>query len=253
MKKIGKYAHAATRLKDDPLGFLLDLLVLIVANLLIPIPLVGNIGLEFRGFALGCLGFVAIFTLFIFLSIGVVFASPLLFTSGYLQNIFASNNTTAADEEFADTSTPQKNPFGGTGLSYTTTTAYFHDVGYYLTFGKVHTGIDLVPNDTYYQNSKTYKSGGKVVIFSTVSGHARFYIDKEGGATVEVTNNEGTLRVLNIHFSDIYVTTGQEIKAGIPLGVMGQSGFATGNHLHYEVQVKNGASWIAVDPLSYIH
>ena len=252
--KISKYAHTAIRLKDDPLGFLLDLLILVIANLLIPIPLAGNILLEFRRFTLGALGFIVILALFVFLSVGVVFATPLLIASGYIENIFQSspNTNISADESFSDTQTPQQNPFGGSGLSYTTITAYFHDPSYYLTFGKVHTGIDIVPNDSYYQNSKIYKSGGKVVIFSTLSGRARFYIDEEGGKTVEIINNDQATKALFIHFSDVFVTGG-DIKAGTPLGVMGNSGFATADHLHYEIQVKNGANWVTVDPLPYIH
>lgn len=251
--RISKLSHAAIRLKDDPLGFFLDLLVLVIANLLIPIPLAGTILLEFRGFAIGALGFIAILVLFVFLSVGVVFAAPILIASGYLENIFHSaNSNISADESFTDTQTPQQNPFGGSGLSYITVTAYFHDPSYYLTFGKVHTGIDIVPNDTYYQSNKTYKSGGKVIIFATLSGRARFYTDEEGGKTVEITNNDQTTKALFIHFSDVFVTGG-DVKAGIPLGVMGNSGFATADHLHYEIRVKNGDNWIAVDPLSYIH
>ncbi len=253
--KIGKFVQAGRRLKNDPLGFLLDLLILIVANLLIPIPLVGNLILEFRGFALGALGFFAVLALAVFLSIGVVFAAPILIASGYLQSIFPSTvnaSSSSVDEGFADVSIPQQNPFGGSGLSFVTITAYFHDSNYYLTFGKVHTGIDMVPNDNYFQNSKTYKATGKIIPLSTLSGTVNYYVDGDGGNTVVLTNDQNSLRALFLHFSQVFVATGQTIKAGTQLGIMGHTGFATADHLHYEIQVNNGGNWTPVDSLPYI-
>ncbi len=255
--KIAKLLQAAKQLKNDPIGFLLDLLILIVANLLIPIPIVGSLLVEFRGLALGALGFIAVLALAVFLSIGVVFTAPLLIASGYLQSIFpstvnASSSTSSVDEGFADVSIPQRNPFGGQGLSFVTITAYFHDPNYYLTFGKIHTGVDMVPNDTYLQNSKTYKARGTIIPLSTLSGSVNYYVDGDGGNTVVVTNDQNTLRALFLHFSQVFVTTGETIKAGTRLGVMGHTGFATADHLHYEIQVNNGGNWTPVDPLPYI-
>lgn len=252
--KIGKFVQAGRRLKNDPLGFLLDILILIVANLLIPIPLVGNFILEFRGFALGALGFLTVLVLFIFLSIGVVFATPLLIASGYLNSIFPQSVHASSqnDDNFADVSIPQQNPFGGSGLSYVTITAYFHDPNYYLTFGKIHTGIDMVPNDTYFQNSKTYKTTVKMVPLSSLSGTVDYYVDGDRGNTVVVTNSQNSLRALSLHLSQVFVSSGQTIKAGTPLGVMGHTGFATADHLHYEIQINDNGVWTPVDPLPYI-
>lgn len=50
----------------------------------------------------------------------------------------------------------------------------------------------------------------------------------------------------------VYVSTGNPIKAGTPLGEMGGTGFATGEHVHYEVRINSSGTWMPVNPLTYI-
>ncbi len=50
------------------------------------------------------------------------------------------------------------------------------------------------------------------------------------------------------HLSKFAVRRGQEVKRGDVIGYIGQSGKATGPHLHYEVRINNKA----VNPLNYI-
>jgi murein DD-endopeptidase MepM/ murein hydrolase activator NlpD len=50
------------------------------------------------------------------------------------------------------------------------------------------------------------------------------------------------------HMDKLKVKTGQNVKRGDLLGWVGNTGLATGPHLHYEIEV----SGIAVDPLKYI-
>ena len=179
--------------------------------------------------------------------------TPLLLTSGVIHDITSVFNTSvAADSSFVETSVPRQNPLGGPGLSFSTITAYFMDSAYYLQFDKPHTGIDLVPSSTYFSTSESYKSTGKINVFSTINGKVNYYVDSEGGETVEVTNSQGFLKVVFIHFSSVYVHTGDTVKAGTPLGIMGDTGFATGAHVHYEVRTKDGDNWLAVNPLNYI-
>lgn len=193
--------------------------------------------------------------LFLLITVGTVLMTPLLITSGTMHDvtsIFDSTTSPALDTSFIETSVPHQDPLGGPGLTYSSITAYFMDSVYYLQFGRSHTGIDLVPSSTYYTNSESYKKTGKINVFSTINGTVHYYIDSEGGETVEVTNSQGFLKVVFIHFSSVYVHTGDIIKAGTPLGVMGDTGFTTGAHVHYEVRTKDGDNWLAVNPLNYI-
>lgn len=251
-----KKAKSAGSLVLDPLGFITDAIVIAVVNLLIPIPLVGQVVARFKKPVLMSLITLLIAGMFLLVTIGTVLMTPLLIPSGFLQTLtsgFLSNTSSVAtDTNFVETEVPRQNPLGGPGLSYSTITAYFMDVAYYLQFGKAHTGMDMVPSTTYFANSESYKNTGKINIFSTINGKVNYYIDSEGGETVEVTNSGNFIKVIFIHFNSVYVKTGDVVKAGTPLGVMGNTGFATGTHVHYEVRTNDGGNWLAVNPLNYI-
>ena len=51
---------------------------------------------------------------------------------------------------------------------------------------------------------------------------------------------------------EVCVSTGQTAQAGTPLGEMGKTGFATAEHVHYEIRIKDGSNWLPVNPLTYI-
>lgn len=53
---------------------------------------------------------------------------------------------------------------------------------------------------------------------------------------------------LYAHFSKIIAREGQKVKQGEVIGLMGRTGHATGNHLHFEVRSERGP----VDPLDYL-
>ena len=57
------------------------------------------------------------------------------------------------------------------------------------------------------------------------------------------------IQTLYAHNSKIMVTTGQTVKAGDTISLMGTTGASTGNHLHYEIRV-NGQY---IDPLSWLN
>lgn len=240
--------------KNDPIGTVVDLLIVAVANLVVPVPLTPEMIRSLRGPALGLLASLFLMVLFMIITIGSVILSPLLLSSSFLQQLTSGigiSSNIASDDSFFETAVPRQNPFGGQGLNYTTITAHFLDSNYFLNFGRIHTGMDLVPNESYFKNSKTYTETNQVVIFSTINGSARYYIDQYGSETVEVVNAEQTAKVAFLHLSKVLVSGGT-IKAGTAIGIMGRTGLATGEHLHYEVRLKDGSSWRAVNPLNFI-
>jgi murein DD-endopeptidase MepM/ murein hydrolase activator NlpD len=168
-------------------------------------------------------------------------------------NLAAQAQTTLQDDgSFAATDTPRQNPLGGQGLSLVQITAGFMDPNYTF-FGGVHTGVDFVPNETYYQINDTYKKTNQVVAYATMNGTVRYYQDEYGSHTVEVTNTENTTKTIFMHLNAVFVQTGDTITAGNPVGTMGNTGFTTGEHLHYEIRVNENGTWVPVNPLEYIN
>jgi hypothetical protein len=252
---VAKAVVSAKRVKDDPFGFLVDKLLAIIANLLIPFPLAGELVMQFKHPLMGMLMSLVVFALLMVTVVGTIVMSPLLVGSGVLKSIssaFENPTNIAIDESFSDTAVPKKCPFGGNGMAYASITAYFLDPGYYLQFGRNHTGVDMVPAQEYYSGSKTYQDTHQVVVFATISGSVSHYVDQYGGEIVEITNTDNSFRILYDHFSRVLVDNGATIRAGTPVGIMGDTGFSTGDHVHYEVKIKDGDTWRAVNPLNYI-
>lgn len=247
-----KNLHSLT---NDPFGFIVDTLIKVLVNLVIPVPLTGDIVAKFKGPVLGFLASMVILGIMLFVTLITIFVSIFLSPTGFFQfitNSLVESALNVQNAEFVQSAIPSQNPFGGAGMSYTSITAGFMDPAYLLQFGKNHTGMDIVPNSTYYANNQTYQQNKKVIIYATHTGTAKFYIDNEGGETIEILNNDGDLKTIYIHFKNVNVKTGDAIQAGMPLGEMGDSGFATGEHLHYEIQIKEGNNWRPVNPSTYI-
>ena len=68
-----------------------------------------------------------------------------------------------------------------------------------------------------------------------------------GGNAVIIDIGNG-ISVLGCHLSGFNCSVGQVVNAGDVVGFVGSTGFSTGAHLHFEIQV-NGSS---VDPLGYL-
>lgn len=114
--------------------------------------------------------------------------------------------------------------------------------GYILVrgFTSLHDGIDLA---TGVDNCIVVSSTSGLV---TQAG----WVNGGGGWQVTVKTSQNT-EVIYSHLaaSGLFVTEGQKISEGTPLGIMGMSGRATGRHLHLTIK-ENGKE---VDPLKYIN
>ncbi len=86
-------------------------------------------------------------------------------------------------------------------------------------------------------------------IRAVAAGVVKFAGYKNGyGQLIEINHGSG-YKTLYGHHKEIHVSVGDIVKKGQVIGIMGNSGRSTGNHVHYEVH-KNGR---VVDPSSYIH
>ena len=112
-------------------------------------------------------------------------------------------------------------------------------ISQYFHYG--HYGIDIAAD----YGSSVRAAGGGTVIFAGWKGNG-------GGYQVWIAHGSGLYSTYN-HMSAISVGSGQRISEGQQIGRVGQSGRATGPHLHFEVWrggIWNGGS--RVNPLAYL-
>lgn len=98
-----------------------------------------------------------------------------------------------------------------------------------------HTGLDIPANG----GSNIYAANaGTIVRASEYSSYGNcVIIDHGGGQTT-----------LYAHMSRILVSQGQTVSKGDVIGLVGSTGYSTGNHLHFEVRIDGKAQ----DPLGYV-
>jgi murein DD-endopeptidase MepM/ murein hydrolase activator NlpD len=94
--------------------------------------------------------------------------------------------------------------------------------------GRMHKGLDIWSSKKSKQIIDA-SLGGKVIKAGYHGGYGNMVMVDHGGGWV----------TLYAHLSRILVSNGQYLNAGQSLGYMGQTGNATGYHLHFEVH-KNG-------------
>lgn len=105
-----------------------------------------------------------------------------------------------------------------------------------LPYQPLHTGIDIAgkSGDTITTFMK-----GKVVYVGNLSwGYGKHIIIDHGN---NITSLYGHLR-------EVQVTKGQEVQPGDSIGKEGQTGWATGPHVHFEIRVFG----IPVNPRTFI-
>jgi hypothetical protein len=98
-----------------------------------------------------------------------------------------------------------------------------------------HYGIDIATN---YGNPIVATADG--IVLSTEN-------DKIGGKCLIVSHGDG-ITTHYLHLSKFLVRSGQRVKRGDVIGLVGKTGKALGPHLHYEVRVNNRP----VNPYGYI-
>jgi murein DD-endopeptidase MepM/ murein hydrolase activator NlpD len=99
----------------------------------------------------------------------------------------------------------------------------------------IHTGIDLA-------------APVGAAVHSATAGVAHVGVDPNGAGIYVVVFVDARVRVFYCHLSAIAVVNGQTVSAGQVIGALGETGRATGPHVHFEVQV-DGTS---VDPAAWL-
>jgi murein DD-endopeptidase MepM/ murein hydrolase activator NlpD len=102
--------------------------------------------------------------------------------------------------------------------------------------GKFHSGVDI---EAPYGTPVRAAADGEATGESMGAGYGRQVVLNHGHGYVTVYG----------HLSSIAVLPGQHVTRGQVIGYVGQSGRATGPHLHYEVRVNN----TPVNPHKYLH
>jgi len=127
-------------------------------------------------------------------------------------------------------------PFGNRISPFTNTTDF-------------HSGIDLAARE----GTPVMASGGGRVVFAgrfPLSRNVRWW---RYGNVIVLTHGDRYVTVY-AHLQDISVRRGQQVERGDVIGTVGNTGWSTSPHLHYEVRVMDdsGDEPVPVDPRIYI-
>lgn len=103
-------------------------------------------------------------------------------------------------------------------------------------WGKLHAGLDISGTG---RGSPIYAANNGVVTKASYTGI--------NGNYIYIDHNNGYQSVY-AHMDSLKVSEGQTVEAGQLIGTMGDSGFATGVHLHFSIYQGNPVSGIPIDP-----
>ena len=127
-------------------------------------------------------------------------------------------------------------------VNYICITTYFNDGS--------HQGIDLGWSEIYGMNQKIYASADGIVskVKKDVVGNDTTY--RTYGNFIEITH-EGGFKTFYAHLKhgSINLNVGDKVVMGEEIALMGNTGYAFGNHLHYEVSINDKD----VDPTLYTY
>lgn len=119
--------------------------------------------------------------------------------------------------------------------SYTITSPYSMRVHPTLGVYKQHTGIDIGAS---YGTDVLAAASGTVIISGWNNAWGNYIVINHGGGVT----------TLYAHNSSLLVSKGQSVYTGQVIAKVGSTGYSTGPHIHFEVQV-NGSP---VNPMSYL-
>ena len=104
-----------------------------------------------------------------------------------------------------------------------------------LGYSRMHTGVD-------------FHAGYGEPIHAAAAGEVVWAGVRGGYGNCVVIDHGGQFATLYGHASALYVTVGDRVNTGATIAAVGQSGLATGPHLHFEVRILGNP----VDPAAYL-
>lgn len=128
-------------------------------------------------------------------------------------------------------------------------TSFFAAPRPYIAWGlkHQHEGIDIAPVGPH----GPYPRWALAVRWGVVSG--RGYDPEFMGSWVEIAHERaGALFYTRYHhLREIYVTEGERVSQYERLGEIGDTGYATGVHLHFMLLIERNGHRVAIDPLPF--
>lgn len=116
--------------------------------------------------------------------------------------------------------------------------------------GVVHTGVDIPAS----KGTPVLAAGDGKVIWAGWGLYRGVYDDRSDpyGQAIVIRHDFGYqgLRLYTVygHLDRVDVSRGQHVKIGEPLGLVGETGFVTGPHLHFEVRVGESDFFRTLNP-----
>lgn len=118
---------------------------------------------------------------------------------------------------------------------------------------RIHHGLDFSNN----QVGQTVRAVGNGTIYFASSEERPFYQNTSSYGNVVVIEhdiglNGQVIYTLYAHMEQVFVQTGNPVQAGDAIGLVGQTGSATGPHLHFEVRVGGDRYGDTVNPILWV-
>ncbi len=116
--------------------------------------------------------------------------------------------------------------------------------------GGNHAGVDIVGANYTLDDVVAHSAGTVVGIVSNINYNTYPSGPNIYGNYVKLKHDNGMYTIYaHLKYGSLKVKNGQKVSKGDVIAYMGNTGYSTGAHLHFEVRNKNNQS---VDPTSYL-
>lgn len=157
-----------------------------------------------------------------------------------------SDNTTTPQEPEPSDPTPNTGGFMWPCPDFSYITS-----GYGYRWGKMHNGIDVGDGGIHGGAAVASQSGTVIAVSNSCTHDYPKYSSccGDGYGNYVLISHDGTYSTIYAHLAQATVSVGDYVNQGDTVGLIGCTGWSTGDHLHFEIRV-NGA---AQNPLNYVN